>query len=106
MPELVFVLAELFEVVGDNLPAWRGEDIADKQQIHEEEMARQQSRLSPSLTPELKGGNPPSAFRLLHDGFPPELAHQHVKRAGFHDFDYRIKFKRQPKQRLAARLFT
>ena len=29
------------------------------------------------LTPNSQGGSPPRAFRLLHGGFPPELAHRH-----------------------------
>ena len=30
------------------------------------------------LTPNLTGWSPPRTFRLLHGGFPPELAHRHV----------------------------
>lgn len=29
------------------------------------------------LTPNFAGRSPPRAFRLLHGGCPPELAHQH-----------------------------
>jgi hypothetical protein len=57
----------------------RGENVADKQEIG------QKLRSAPlrrpgfrHLTPNSAGWSPPRAFRLLHGGEPPELAHQRV----------------------------
>jgi hypothetical protein len=59
------------QVLGDDATAARGEDVADKQDVHlgkrreGRSVAGESFRLTSVIDPKRPGGNPPSTFRLL-----------------------------------------